>query len=268
MKWQMKRPFGMLLVLVGTLSLVLSLFCASQVWRLRLPFQEGLLNGLELIDSTLEATTGALALAHDSLNAASSSADTLAASVETLGKSLQDTAPLLETLATLVGEDFPQTIGTAKTSLQSAQTSARLIDSVLRALTFFNRDLYNPPVPLHTALSQVSSSLDGLPGSFATMEASLVATNRNLTLVEEDVTRIAADIELINTNLKAAEEVIAQYQQVLAKITPEIGKLESMIPRWVTWLAYSGVFIFFWLGLAQISLILRGWELAFGMRKE
>jgi len=267
MKWNIKRLFGMLLVLVGTLSLVFSLYCAAQVWRLRLPFQEGLLNGLELVDTILEATTGALELAHDSLDAASSSADTLAASVETLGKSLQDTAPLLGTLATLVGEDFPQTIATAKTSLDSAQTSARLIDGVLRALTFFNRDLYNPPVPLHTALGQVSSSLDGLPESFATMEASLVATNHNLTLVEDDVTHIAADVELINTNLKAAKEVIAQYQQVLANIQPEIGKLESMIPRWVSWLAYAGVFIFTWLGFAQISLILRGWELAFGQRK-
>jgi len=184
--------------------------------------------------------------------------------VETLAQSLQDSAPLLDTLVTLVGEDFPQTIASAKTSLDSAQTSARLIDSVLRALTIFNRDLYNPPVPLHIALSQVSASLDGLPASFTSMENSLLATSRNLTLVKEDVTQIASDVALIHANLEAAQEVIVQYQQVLARIEPEVNKLPSRVPGWVNNLVYAGIFIFAWLGVAQLGLLLQGWRLAFG----
>ncbi|HSF81442.1 MAG TPA: hypothetical protein VLA49_09420 [Anaerolineales bacterium] len=268
MRMRSKRLFGILLVLVGTLSLVFSAVCVVQAWRLRVPLQEALLKGLNLLDTTLAATTEALELAQDSIESASASADTLAATVDTLASSLQDTTPILNTLVTLVGEDFPQTIDSAKTSLQSAQTSARLIDSVLRALTIFNRNLYDPPVPLHIALGQVSTSLDRLPESFTNMESSLVATQDNLNLVQSDVAHIAVDIQLITTNLQSAQDVIAQYQQVLSQIQPEVAKLEGLLPRLVKWLAYTCMFIFTWLGIIQLGLLIKGWGMAFGPYKE
>ena len=258
-----KRLMGALLVLLGALSLVISLYCIFQVWRWRQPLQESLLSGLELFDSTLAATMEALELTSESLEAASHSTETLASTVNTLSDSLQDMAPMLDTLVTLVGEDFPQTISTAQTSLESAQTSARLIDSVLRALTIFNRDIYNPPVPLHIALSQVSASLDNLPGSLANMENSLAATRSNLALIEEDVARIAMDVELLNANLQSARDVISHYQQVLAKVQPEVARLVVVAPRGVDWLAYASTFIFAWLSIVQVGLFLKGWGTVF-----
>lgn len=259
---RLKPVIGTLLILVALLSLVLSALGVAQTWRLKSPFQEGVLTALELFDSTLQATTGAIRLAGDSLQAANDSASTLQTTIDTLAQSLEDSAPLLDSLIGLVEADFPQTINSVQTSLEAGQSSARIIDSVLRALTIFNRDLYNPPVPLHIALGQVSSSLEGLPSSFEAMQNNLVATQNNLSLVQGQVEQISTDLGGITSNLEGAQEVIQQYQEVLEAIEPELQRLKLNVPLWVNWLAWLITFTFVWLGVAQAGMLFQGWQMA------
>jgi len=261
MNSRLKPAIGALLVLVALLSLALSALGVAQTWRLKAPFLRGTLTALDLFDSTLQATTGAIQLAGDSLLDASDSADTLQSTIGTLAQSLEESAPLLDSLISLVEADFPQTISSAQVSLDAAQTSARLIDSVLRALTIFNRDLYNPPVPLHIALGQVSSSLEGLPDSFSAMQGSLVATQGNLNLIQGQVEQVSRDISGISSNLEGAQEVIEQYQEVLSKVGPEVQLLKTRVPVWVDWLVWLITFTFVWLGVAQAGMFFQGWQM-------
>src|SRR5207244_3419001 len=111
-----------------------------------------------------------------------------------LAQTIHDTTPTLDSLASLTGQDLPTAISATQTSLASAQTSAQLIDNVLTALTsipFSPVGAYKPAVPLHTALAQVSSSLDVLAPSLATINASLASDQTNLAVVQAELTNVA-----------------------------------------------------------------------------
>jgi hypothetical protein len=114
----------------------------------------------------METTVQALEVAQASLKSSIESVTSVENTLNATATTIETSGPMLDTLAGLMKDDLPTTISSTQTSLISAQESARIIDTVLRALTripFVSNDLYNPPVPLHIALGQVSTSLMGCP---------------------------------------------------------------------------------------------------------
>lgn len=255
-----KRITGLLMVIVGAGSLLITLFVLIQVWRLRQPVTQNLRSNLRVIHETLGATSEGLLLSNQSLDSVQASITALEVTVDTLGKSIEDSAPMIDLLAVLMGEDLPDTISSAQTSLSSAQESAKIIDAVLRALTIFNPNIYNPRVPLNIALSQVSQSLDGLPKSFSSMEVSLKSTQANLTTILVQIDLMSAEIGRINESLEASRKVINQYQGLVARAEKRVISIKNRAPAEVTTLAWVLSFLLFWLGVAQVGLVLRGLE--------
>src|SRR5260221_12730175 len=100
-----------------------------------------------------------------------------------------------DSLNRLTGRNFPAAITATQASLASAQGSALLIDNVLAALTsipFSPVAAYKPDIPLHTALGQVSTSLDALTPSLASINTSLAAGQGSLRVVEVEPTTTPA----------------------------------------------------------------------------
>lgn len=255
-----KRITGLLMVIIGAGSLLITLFALIQVWRLRQPVTQSLQSNLRVISETLTTTSEGLLLTSQSLDSVQASVTALGITVDTLGKSIEDSTPMMDSLVVLVGEDLPETISSTQTSLSSAQESAKIIDAVLRALTIFNPSIYNPPVPLNIALGRVSQSLDGLPKSFSRMEDSLKRTKANLATVQTQIESMSAEIGSINDSLEASRKVITQYQGLVARAEKSVASLENRAPAGVTTLAWMLSFLLFWLGVAQAGLVLRGLE--------
>jgi len=260
MKRAYQRFFGFSLVLLASASLLITLFAIIQVWRVRQPATATLQSGLEVISTTLQTTADVLNIADQSLETVYSSTVALENAVTTLAKAIDETTPLVNALTLLMRDDLPGAISSARLSLNAAQEGAKIIDAVLRVLTTFNPQAYNPDVPLHTALGQVSDSLKGLPQSLSAMESSLSATQSNLSTMKDQINQIARNLHAINANLSHTQQVISHYQDTIATLQTRLAYIQVRLPFWVNLTAWGITFVLVWLGVAQIGLLLQGWE--------
>jgi peptidoglycan hydrolase CwlO-like protein len=203
-------------------------------------------------------------VADASLTQATTNVTSLGITLQTTGQAINDTSPLVDTIKVLIADDLPVTISATQSALDSAKSSARLIESTLRIITsipLLPLEDYNPPIPLETALGNVSTSLESLPESLASMEESLNTSQDNLVLIEAEFNTMAQQVEEINTSLTDARLVIGEYQQVVATLDQQIAGLEENLPRWIGILAWFFTFALIWLALTQLGLLAQGAEM-------
>jgi ABC-type transporter Mla subunit MlaD len=221
-------------------------------------------SSLDLVQASLETTDQGLTIADRSLDSTMASIQALEATVATTSKTFEEMLPVMDTLTDLTSNELPQTVISAQTSLAVAQESAKIIDSVLRALVsipFVNRDIYNPPVPLDVALGDVSESLDGLPASLQSIGTNMDASSDNMEIMRADMEQIATTISGINLSLEDAQGVIKQYQQLVNDLESRMEKTRPKVPGWINNLAWVITLAFLWLGIAQFGLLLQGLQL-------
>lgn len=264
MKSVINRIIGITLIGAAAAGMLITWYAFIGTWRIKKPVEAQLIKNLETFDSILEATDDGLTVANQFLDSTSASIIAFEITVETLSKSIDDSGPFLDSLSTLMADDLPNTFTSMQTSLLAAQSSARIIDGVLRSVTsipFFPGDPYNPPVPLHVALAQVSDSLEGLPDSLSAMESSLDTTNDNLGIIKVEVERMAKDISQINDNLSEAQKVVTQYQTVVSDLQASVDAMRAGLPRWINTLARTFSIVFLLLSITQVGLLVQGLEL-------
>jgi uncharacterized phage infection (PIP) family protein YhgE len=259
-----RRIIGFLLIVAALGGLIFSIYGLITVWRLRPIALQNASSSLELIQASLDTTDQGLSVADQSLNSTMASISALEATVTTTSKTFEGMLPVLDTITNLTNDELPQTVISAQTSLIAAQESAKIIDSVLRALVsipFVSRDIYNPPVPLDVALGNVSESLDGLPASLQSIGANMDASSDNMEIMQADMDQIAATISSINLSLGDAQGVIEQYQQLVNDLELRMENTHPKVPGWINNLAWVITLAFLWLGVAQFGLLLQGLQL-------
>ena len=166
----MRRLVGLAMLLVALPSLFLTIYVLVQVWNMRQPVTNNLVSGVDLAAAMLDSASDGLVSIRLSLDTTTENIALLETTSQSMTQSLRDTGPLMSSLTTLTGKDLPSVITSTQRSLDSAESSALLVDDVLGALTripFLPVKPYQPQVPLHTAIEQVSTSLDSLSPSLA-----------------------------------------------------------------------------------------------------
>lgn len=264
MKTLSTRLIGIALIIAAAGGLLFSLIGLFAIWYFRPMVKESVLENLRLGGSALEATYEGLTLADTSLGTSIASMTTLHNTVTATARTIEETSPLVDTLAILTQEDLPATISSAQTSLIAAQESARIIDSVLTALTsipFVPKDIYNPPVPLHIALQSVSDSMNNLPQALDQMETSLQATSSNLQVIQTDIDLVALDIDNIKISMESAQDVIEQYQTLVLSAQERLERMEETTPTYIDLLAWVFTFILIWAAVAQLGMFVQGIDL-------
>ncbi|NOH11079.1 MAG: hypothetical protein HND51_05470 [Chloroflexi bacterium] len=259
----LKRIFGFLLLATSTAALVLSIVGLS---RLSGASQQLRTSSTELVATTLSAvqiTRQSLTTANNVLEKADTSLSVVTTTVEDVGGTLQDTDDLVGNLGSIAGENLPEVIGSTQESLVTAQESAQVIEGVLRTLnglSFLTGVSYNPDIPMPESIGEISSTLDGLTPAFEDMQDNLEVLQANLSLVESNVSGLSESLDEIQTSIGEAETLITDYDVLLEEIENNLENASERIDnsiRTATWIA--GFFII-WLIVAQIALIMRGWE--------
>jgi methyl-accepting chemotaxis protein len=180
-----------------------------------------------------------------------------------LAQSLEDAVPILDSLDRLVRNDLPATITATQTSLASAQTSAKLIDDVLGAITqlpLLPLDQYAPEIPLHVALGQVSESLDPLPASFENIADSLETARGNLSELQVQVKGVNAELDEINANLASATSAITQYRAITHELQVKIDAAQTKLSSSLNRISWTVTAILCWLIIASLGLLTQGLE--------
>lgn len=261
MKNPLGRITGTLLIFAAILGLILSLVGLAVTWIYKPVITQSLYNSLNLVSRSLAATAQGMELIQQSLQTLEASVTSIEGTMSTASQTIEDTLPMMDTMATLLDEELPTTVEAIQTSLNSAYETAEVIDSVLTALTFLNRDMYNPEVPLHTSLADISESLNALPASFSSMATNIEDTRHNTQVMQVDVVLMQDAIRQIGASISQYEQIITEYSNTLIKVQSEIEQLKERLATMITLIAVAMTFFFIWLAIAQLGLLYQGNEL-------
>ncbi len=260
-----RRIFGILLVIAAVVGLIFSLVGLVTIWRVQPEITKNLQNSVELLNTTLGTTAQALTVTQQALKSSVDTVRTLQETVQTTAKTIQNSTPMVDAINKIIQNDLPNTIQATQKSLDTAQESAKVIDSVLGMLSsvpLIGPSLgYNPQIPLNVALGEVAASLNNLPNSFADMNDSLKQTSSNLETFQADLETMASSIEETGASMAEYETVITGYQSSLERTQAQFRALETDLPGMVKTAAWVLTVFLAWMTIAQIGLFIQGWGL-------
>lgn len=265
-----RRLFGLLLIVTAAAGFIFSAVGLIGIWRYRPVVTQKVVDTLALFDQALNTTQDGFAIVGQVVQTTTVDIASLQTTMQVLARSIHDTNPMLDSLTKLTGADFPAALAATQTSLASAQSSALLIDNVLSTLTsipLLHMDAYKPDVPLHTALANVSTSLDSLTPALAMINSSLVNGQTNLGVIETDLNKISETTQGISSALGSAQTAIDQYKTVTARSKEQIEAMQRSAPGWTTTIAWILTFMLVWLLIAQIGLGAQGLDMLRGYRQ-
>ena len=266
----LRRLCGFLLVLAAAAGIVFSVGGLIEIWRYRPGVTQTVMDNLALFDQALNTTQDGLTIVGQLVQTTTVDVASLQTTTQALALAIHDTNPMLDSLTSLTSKDLPAAVGATQASLASAQSSALLIDNVLAALTsvpLINVGAYQPAVPLHTALEQVSTSLNGLTPSLAVINTSLADGKTNLGVVEAELKKISETTKGISNTLDGAQTVIDRYQAVATQLKVRVEATQRAAPAWLTTITWGLSFILGWLLIAQLGLGVQGLEMLQGRRE-
>ena len=267
----LKRFIGMLLVIAAVAGIIFSLIGLFALWRYRPVVTKTVIDNLALSDQALGTTQDVLTIVGQVVQTTTTDVASLQAITKALALAIHGTSPMVDSLISLTSNGLPASVSATQASLASAQSSAILIDNVLAALTsipFSPVAAYQPAVPLHTALAQVSTSLNTLVPSLATINTSLVDGKTNLGVVEAELTKISDTTQGINSTLDSAQTVINQYKAVTTQLKASVEAAQRGAQTWMMAITWVLSFILGWFIIIQLGLGIQGFDLVRGRREE
>jgi hypothetical protein len=265
----LKRLVGFLLIIAAAAGVVFSIVGLVEIWRYRPVVSQAVTDNLALMDQALIITQDGLTIVGQVMQTTTADVASLQTTTQAVARAIHDTNPMLTALTTLTGNDFPAAISATKTSLASAENSALLIDNVLAVLTSFPLSpvaAYKPAVPLHTALAQVSTSLNSLPPSLAAINSSLADGKANLGVVEVQLNKISDTTKEMSTALGNAQTVVSQYQAVTTQLRAQVEAAQRAAPGWLMAITWILTFVLAWLLIVQLGLAVQGLDMVRGRR--
>ena len=265
-----RRPLGFLFVIAAVAGIIFSVVSLVQIWRYEQIVTQTVVDNLDLADQALNATQGGLTSINDVVETTKVDVASLQTTTHALALSIHDMSSTLDSLSTLASKDFPDSIKATQTSLASAESSALIIDNTLTVLTsipFSPVSAYKPDVPLHTALADVSTSLDTLPKSLTTIHTSLDDSKSNLAVVEVELNKISDTTKEMSSALGNAQTTIVHYQAVTKQVKGRVETLRLAAPAWIRTIIWVLSFILIWVLISQLGLGMQGLDIVKAHRK-
>lgn len=258
-----RKVIGYTFIIAAILGLIFSLAGIGLVWVVKAPLTANLISTLDLIDTTLEATSSGLTVIDDILTKTISDLSSIENTVQTAGKGIDDSVPMVESLSTLLSDNIPQAISATQTGLTTLQDAAGTFESTLQLVTsipFLPIEGYDPDVSFSDALEDVSQSLDAIPQSLSEMEGTLSSTEGNLVMMGAQINIIARNISELKDSFYEIQLVFDQYQEVISVAQTKLDSLRDSLQTGIIVTAWIFTIIFIWLGIAQLGLLTQGLE--------
>jgi hypothetical protein len=261
----LRRTLGLILALLAAAGLVASLYGLVQVWKLKQPVTDGILKGIELVDSTLKTTQDGLDIVESALTNTATTLASLETATLGMAQSVHDTGMMAGSFVDLFGESLPQTITNTQNSIATAQNSAVVIDNLLGGLSsipFVSDSLnYSPELPLSAALGQISDSLAPLPASLRGISTDMETTSANLLELETRVAGIITSLAEVRGNLTEAQEVIDEYQADVTDLRDWLEENSQGVPGAVQTIAWVLTILIAALAVPQLGTLVQGLEM-------
>lgn len=239
-----------------------------------------LVDSLVLLSDSLETVSDSLLLAKTTVAGIGQGLETVQSAAGNLGRSIDETQPMLDQIGGIVSEDLPDSVDTMQGAFPGMTQVAGVIDDTLTTLNNFRIDEqilgleikydlgidYDPSMPFDESVSQIGSSLNGIPGKLRGLKTQVDATGENLALVSRDIGLIVADLEAINGQISAADPMLDDYSALVIDLNDRSRKIRSKLSDQVDDVKGVVTFLMVWLAVSQVAPLYLGWELALGRR--
>jgi hypothetical protein len=252
------------LILAGLAGLVFAIAGVAAAGTVEQEVETRLMAQVDLADRALAATAEGLVAADDALTQAAAAAGGLEMLARGMGAAIDGTAPTLDAVAGMVGEQLPATIKVTQDTLATIVETTQVVDNLMAVVTsipLLGLDRYEPEVPLSRGVMEVASSLDGIPQSLTLAQEGLLSASDGLVSVQSDVDGIASEVGQISGTLQDSRAIIEEYQVVVGDLRTMVTTMREGLPGWLAAARWSLTLMLVWLGIAQLGLITWGWEL-------
>jgi hypothetical protein len=255
-----KKALGIIMVSISAIGFLFSIFLLFQVLHYRHPVTDSLQAGLEQSSAILQTTGEGLIVIDQVVKNVYTTTLYLDDTTNALAQTMQSTSRFMDSAGVFVGEDLINTITNTQTALNSAQSSAVVIDNILSTLSKIPLIgiTYNPTTPLNKALGEVSTSLDPVQVSLKNFQTNLDNTNANMQILNDQISALDLKIITINNNLLQAQTTINSYRSQVDSLKSSVERAKINLPTWITTLAWILTAIILWLLLIQIGILLQG----------
>ncbi len=262
-----RRIIGTTLIITAILGWLISAVGLVGVWVARPKVTQAVVSQVEMLKLTLEVTTKGLAISQDSLTAIITSLETLQGTVAKTAGIVDDTTPFIDSLAQISADSLPKTVEGLRSSLETAQQGAKVIDDALRKVTsipllgdWLSDQGYNPTTPLDKGLSEVSDGINTLDETFQGITDNLKNTRDSVQGVQEGIEAMAENIGQVKTNLQEARQVLADYQETTQSALDFLSRWGDRLPQLITAIAVMISILLIWIAATQLGLYLQGLE--------
>jgi hypothetical protein len=254
------KALGVIMICISAIGFLFSIFFLFQIWHYRQPFKDSLQAGLEQSSAILQTTGEGLTVIDQVVSNVYTTTVSLDDTTSTLLQTMQSTSRFINSAGVFVGEDLINTITNTQTALNSAQSSAIVIDNILSAMSKIPLIgiTYNPTKPLNKALGEVSSSLNPVQVSLKNFQTNLDNTQANLKVLTDQISTMDQKIITINNNLLQAQTTIDSYRSQVDSLKSSIERAKITLPTWITTLLWTLTAIILWMVLIQIGILLQG----------
>lgn len=255
-----RKILALINVGLTAVGILISIFFLFEVWHYRTPVTEKLQSGMDQFSSVLQVSDEGLVVIDQVVKNVYTSTVYLDLASSAFSQTVESSSLFMDSAGTFVGDNLLTTITNTQMALDSAQSSAKVIDNILGTLSRvpligIN---YNPAVPLNVALGEVSASLDPLHSTLKNFEANLDNTRVNMQEFSGQISSLNTNIQTIQANLDQAQLTIAKYRDQISSVKTWTADAKANLPRWLNTFAWIITLAIVWLILIQISILLQG----------
>lgn len=143
---------------------------------------------------------------------------------------------LLENVGNLIGSDFVSIAEEGKSSLESAASSAKIIDETLAFLSrvpLLNIS-YDPDQPLGLGLSQLSENFGSITPGLEQIESDLGEATQNLGSLSENLQGITKSLTSFNDRLLGLKPLTLEYRLALKTLESDVSQSIRSLQRNLT----------------------------------
>ncbi|UCE00671.1 MAG: hypothetical protein JSV42_08160 [Chloroflexota bacterium] len=258
-----RRIIGYSFVVAAIIGLIFSIAGIALVWSVKGSLSNKMVGALDLISTTLDATSSGLDTLDNTLTGTISQLTSLEQTLQTASKGVDDTVPMVDTMTGLLTSDIPLAIDATQTGLATLQEAAGALETTLQLVTsipFLPIEPYDPDTPLTEAIDGVSQSLDAIPNSLSDMKDPLKTTTGNLTMLAAQLKIISRGVSDLKADLYEMQLVLGQYKKVISRIQKRVNAIQTNLDTIINVSAWVFTVIFVWLGIAQLGLLTQGLE--------
>lgn len=259
------RVIGTLYLIGSVIGLLIGLAGLIALWSTRPMVERSVAGSVALMGRTLAATQDTIAILDTSLQQAGTDLDTVQKMMGDISATLDNSRGMIDTTANLVGGQLVDFFKNTSTSLESVQSSATVVDNMLRTITgipligpWLGGQRYNPPVPLGDSIANVKKSMDPLPGTLTGIQKDLKTSSSNVATIKGQIDVLTTQVDAIRTSINESRRVVSDYRQVLNDLQSRYQTLAKHLPLAVNLVYLLLTLFLLWILITQAGLLLRG----------